>query len=293
MESETPPVESTRPPAARPVLAHPAVSAAPPPRTPPPASPLTLPLLTRRQAALDLMLIALVTLGIPMAQMLAGSLAFGDVLPSGDLLAFILRQKWLECGLILAIAAYLLKRHGLPPAAFGMRFNHPWREAGWSLAGLGAAYGALILSIIFVLPVILLSPESGEAAARDRLEFARQLPLDNVWLTMLLLVAVAIGEELLFRGLLVTYLRRVTGNWIAAIALSSVVFGALHVGQGYIAIPQAMLLGAALAIIFVLSRSLTAVIIAHFLFDLLQFQLMRLLTFAEPLLEQQAALGGT
>ena len=50
-----------------------------------------------------------------------------------------------------------------------------------------------------------------------------------VWLTMLLLVA-ALGEELVTRGYLLTVLRDAWG-WPAAVLVTSVVFGLLHLGN--------------------------------------------------------------
>jgi membrane protease YdiL (CAAX protease family) len=66
-------------------------------------------------------------------------------------------------------------------------------------------------------------------------------------------------------------------GWTGAILLSSALFASLHIAQGWLGIVQIFPVGLALAVFFVLTRSLTAVILAHFLFDLVQTQLARLL----------------
>ena len=73
------------------------------------------------------------------------------------------------------------------------------------------------------------------------------------------------------------------GSWSAAIVISSAIFAVLHFDQGWIGVIQIMGVGTVFAVFFVLSRSLSAVVIAHFTFNFLQFQMMRLI----PL--QQAA----
>jgi membrane protease YdiL (CAAX protease family) len=103
------------------------------------------------------------------------------------------------------------------------------------------------------------------------------LPVHSLGLTIALMVPVAVHEELIFRGLLLPYLRRIGWPWWLAIAASSGTFAVLHVAQGWLAIIQVFGISVVLATFFVLSRSLLSVIAAHFLFDVLQTQLARVL----------------
>ncbi len=73
----------------------------------------------------------------------------------------------------------------------------------------------------------------------------------------------AIGEELLFRGILQQLLHKVIRNIHAAIFITAFVFGAIH-GQFYGIIPR-MLLGAVFGYLFYWSKSLWVPILAHFL----------------------------
>ena len=83
----------------------------------------------------------------------------------------------------------------------------------------------------------------------------------------MVLVAVAIvpaiGEELLFRGLIQKYFRQIFGNPHAAIWVTAILFSAFHL-QFYGFLPR-MLLGAFFGYLFYFSRNLGYAIIAHFI----------------------------
>jgi len=72
----------------------------------------------------------------------------------------------------------------------------------------------------------------------------------------------ALGEEMIFRGLMVPIFRKWTGNVHVAVWLSAFLFSAMHF-QFYGFIPR-FLLGALLGYLFVWSKSIWAPIIAHF-----------------------------
>jgi membrane protease YdiL (CAAX protease family) len=98
-------------------------------------------------------------------------------------------------------------------------------------------------------------------------------------------------EELVFRGFLLTRLRRALGHWWAAILVSSALFASLHVStqQPITAVP---LLGVAVvwAVFTVRRRSLVPGIVAHALFDFIQFVG---LYYLQPFMEQQWPTGST
>ena len=77
-----------------------------------------------------------------------------------------------------------------------------------------------------------------------------------------------------------------TGHWWLAVLISSAIFGALHLPQGVLGALQIAGIGATLGLIFVWSRSLLAVTIAHFIFNFVQFQLIRILPHLQKILEQ-------
>lgn len=98
------------------------------------------------------------------------------------------------------------------------------------------------------------------------------LVMESPWelLFNLLVVAVApaIGEELLFRGVLQRQLERLSGIPHLAIWMTAVIFSAIHLQfEGFI--PR-MVLGAALGYLFYWTRNLWAPIVAHFVFNGMQ-----------------------
>lgn len=78
-----------------------------------------------------------------------------------------------------------------------------------------------------------------------------------------------LGEELAYRGFLVPALAAVFGSVLAAVLLSSIVFGILHAYQGWLGMVRTALLGIVLATSFILTGSLWPAIIAHAMLDVL------------------------
>lgn len=86
-------------------------------------------------------------------------------------------------------------------------------------------------------------------------------------------VALTVGvyEEVLFRGFLMTRLRRVTGSWAVAVILNTVLFTALHaVDQTAPALVAVTILSLSFSLVTVWRRSIIPAIVAHTVFDLIQ-----------------------
>ncbi len=84
-------------------------------------------------------------------------------------------------------------------------------------------------------------------------------------------LSAGICEEIVFRGFLINYLIAVlpASQWNAALAIgiSSLIFAVLHAYQGFWATVKITVLAILFGMIFVLTESLIAVIILHFLVD--------------------------
>jgi membrane protease YdiL (CAAX protease family) len=89
----------------------------------------------------------------------------------------------------------------------------------------------------------------------------------SLWITLSL--SAAIGEELSFRGFLLTRLTPVLGNYWAAALLSSVSFGIGHLYQGAVGVIFTGMYGFLFAILFYWRKSIYPCIVAHFLQDAL------------------------
>lgn len=272
---------SSEPVVARPVGAGP--PAAPPPAAPHPMELMAIP---RRSAALDLVLILSVTLLTPLvSQFTVNTLgADGSWNERPELRWSLVAHEWAFALTLLVLTLFLVQRCAIPAAAFGLQARDLGRQLLWSLAAFVGVYIVFVGLMLVVGLLTILVPGVDEDLSK-RLEFMELLPLDDWTAMLLLLVGVAIFEELLFRGLLIPYLRRVGCGWSGAVLISSAVFGALHIDQGVLGIMQILGVGLVLGVFFVVSRSLIAVMVAHFLFNFCQFQVMR---FMLPWLEQQA-----
>lgn len=188
--------------------------------------------------------------------------------------AAVVAGKWIELLLIAAFAAYFVLRNGLTTRNLGLHLDSPERQLGWAVLTLIGGYAYLIGSAVFFLAGLMLTG-SVESETKQRMEFMKQLPIDSMGHTVLLLIAVAFHEELLFRGLMLPLLKRATGHWWSAVLISSCIFGTLHFTQGVMAMAQITGLAVVLSLFFLWSRSLLAVSIAHFAFNFLQIQLMK------------------
>jgi membrane protease YdiL (CAAX protease family) len=262
---------------ARPVVAAPCAPS-------PPRSPLELASLSRSAAGRGLALILLILLVTLCVEVAAQVLFLRPGTESAPALwqTVIVADKCVSALLALAGAALCLRLFQLPPAAFGLRMERIGRQTAWGLATFCGVYAAFAFSMV-VVTVLVLAVPSLQEDLKARGEFLELLPINSVTGAVLLLIPVAIHEELLFRGLLIPFLRRVGCPWAVAVFLSATIFALLHIEQGWLALPQVFCIAAALGTFFVFSRSLIAVMVAHFLFDFAQLQLIR---FLWPWLEQ-------
>ena len=82
-------------------------------------------------------------------------------------------------------------------------------------------------------------------------------------------VTAGVCEEVIFRGFLIAYLMAALGApfWVAGL-LSSVIFGFAHAYQGPAGIPRTAAVGGMLAILYGLTGSLWAPIVAHAVIDI-------------------------
>ncbi len=103
--------------------------------------------------------------------------------------------------------------------------------------------------------------------ARILRELLPRSPSDRRLFAALSLVA-GTGEELAYRGFLITALATLPGGAWVAVGTSSASFGLLHAYQGWLGIVRTGLLGALFGAAFVLTRDLWAIMIAHAGIDL-------------------------
>jgi|GEM_PF-1658127 len=140
--------------------------------------------------------------------------------------------------------------------------------------GLGIAATLVIYAVIFagVLLIMVFAPALAEQLQKNPENLRRMIPRMHPLEFFAVATLVAFYEELIFRGFLMTRLRRWCGSWTLAVVISSVLFTALHMLEQE---PASMIFVGVLALILsvvtIWRRSLVPAIIAHLLFDFSQF----------------------
>ena len=171
--------------------------------------------------------------------------------------------------LVIAGVGLAVRREGL--RSLGVRAaRRPWRLAGLMLA---FALGWSLLHLALLEPV--LRHLTGEA--QDTSDFTELQ--GNVAMLALLLVLgwtlAAIGEEVAYRGFLLTRITEVLGGGRSAVLLgvllSSALFGLAHTEQGLVGVVLATVDGAAYAALRLRFGTLWAPVLAHGFIDTLGF----------------------
>jgi CAAX protease family protein len=85
------------------------------------------------------------------------------------------------------------------------------------------------------------------------------------------LFMVGVCEELVFRGFLHTFICRYTKNSYAIVGISSVAFGLIHWSLGLDAVIVSAIIGAVFMIVYLKTRSLLAIVSAHFAINFIDF----------------------
>lgn len=148
-----------------------------------------------------------------------------------------------------------------------LKYGVAWRELGlvWPAGlrpfGVAIFYWALALVAIGIWVVFIQVTGADDFLFPDTAGDALELTGGSIALAILLVgIWGPIGEELFFRGFLLTGLRNRFGVK-TAVVVSSVLFGLVHVAPG--AIVPTFFLGLAFALIYVRTRSLVPAIFAH------------------------------
>ena len=168
------------------------------------------------------------------------------------------------------------------PAWFMAQYmsRKPFAYLGYNMYFSGRQYLLTVLVMLAALPVVgamgdlnKMIPLSGELAERFR-EMERQYndqvkvladirtPVDYVVSLLLMALAPAIFEEMLFRGGMQQLLFRGTKRMWVAILLTSIVFSAIHLS--FFGFLPRLLLGVVLGLLFHWSGSLWLPILGHF-----------------------------
>jgi membrane protease YdiL (CAAX protease family) len=177
--------------------------------------------------------------------------------------AAVLADLFLPTLVLLALAGLSLGVRRQGPRSLGLtRPASVGRLVGWAFAA-SAVWTALTL--LLVMPVL----EHATGEEQDVSQFER-LEGDLGLLLVLLALSwtlAAVGEELAYRGFLLTRLRELlpagVGGTVAAVAASSFVFGLAHTEQGVVGVGLATVDGAFYALLRLRFGTVWAGVLAH------------------------------
>lgn len=230
--------------------------------------PLLLGPISQRDALLDLLMIAgffalvqlLIVVGVTVD---APSLNIADVPAVLNVAAIF----W-SAGLICFFSAALVRFRGQPLAAIGLSLQAWPRMVP---AGLGSFF--VLLGCMIFGNLLLPIPESATPGEENAERIMQMLPqrLSPLWIVVFSLT-IGFYEELLFRGLLMPRLRRLTHSWVAAVVISTAVFMLMHAPmQTSVAVVYIGGLSLLLSLLTIGFGSILPAVILHAAWDMFQF----------------------
>lgn len=158
------------------------------------------------------------------------------------------------------------------------------------VATIIAVPAALIASMTTNLLYIAASGADAREFMDQRIEFFDMIPVIPSWGVILFSLFVGLHEEALFRGFLLSRLRAICGSTVAAVILTSILFGLPHIYQGTSGVFQTAAVGLVLAIITAYTRTLWPAILAHALFNTIG---LTLIPWLMRVLEETGMVGAT
>ena len=205
---------------------------------------------------------------------LVGELVLGAPISPEDADALQIRQAMLFPAISLralaaiVIIALLARRRGQTAQSVGLSWSGLPLHIAIGLGALVVAYGLIAVTMQLLWFLWPDMPNEMVENARRIMELVPKLGLlEFIPLTAI----IGVYEELVFRGFLMTRLRRATGGWTVAVMVSTAVFTALHAfDQTRAALVVVAILSLVFSLVTIWRRSIVPAIVAHTLFDLSQ-----------------------
>jgi membrane protease YdiL (CAAX protease family) len=162
---------------------------------------------------------------------------------------------------LVSLIFYFLWRNGEPIRHLGWTSKKIWKDIG---IGIGLFipfyFGTSLLekglqSIGFSAPA---TPLPSYLTAED---------IPQILLAFLLVLVVAVAEEIIFRGYLILRFKTLSKSTVAAVVLAAFIFSLGHGYEGSAGVITVGVIGALLGIIYLWRRSLVPTLVMHFLLD--------------------------
>ena len=165
----------------------------------------------------------------------------------------------------VGLVAAIVKGRGQSAASLGLVRGRLLVDIPLGLAATGAAFAAFFLALV----VIWLCWPAGFAQMQDNQEaITEMLPPVHPAVLCGMQLLVGFYEELVFRGFLLTRLRRALGSWWTAVLISSLLFAVPHMlEQEPVAAIPLFGVGLAFALFTIGRKSVVPAMIGHALFN--------------------------
>ena len=228
--------------------------------------------LSRRRAGLEILAVVLA---------IAGGLLFTAVGLGllGNLLGREVTAGWINviatgggalCGVLTVIA--LVRLGGRPLASIGLRTDRAGREAALGLGLMIATFGVILMGGIVA---VLLKPELMDHPSQAQEALRQNLPDINFPGMVVLMIAVALWEEIIFRGFLLTRLQAVFRRWWLSLLVGTALFASGHIYQGPVAVAVIGGVGLVLGGLFIWRKSLVGPLVFHVVFNVINLSLLK------------------
>jgi len=205
------------------------------------------------------------------------------LLPSMVVSHFAVNQPGL--GFVVAAVGTILHNVGFVCliAYFAWKNNERWERFGWTgrNASRELAVGVWLFVLMFLAASFVeraLSYLGFSLPERSLPAFLTPRSSGARVLAFLLVVVVAISEEVIFRGYLPLRLGGVAKSRLCAVLLSTVIFASGHGYEGVSGVIGVFLIGLVLAAVYAWRKSLVAPMVMHFLQDFMGIFVLPLLS---------------
>ncbi|MEE9553495.1 MAG: type II CAAX endopeptidase family protein [candidate division Zixibacteria bacterium] len=211
---------------------------------------------------IQLIFLLIVLLGYPALSIVMGTIGENDPAEITSKVAQVYLPTLFIQMILLVSLWYVLYRSRTRFSEIGFaREAINWSNVGSAIIFFIGAWGLMVLIKSSII-------RSGYIPETD---FLRLMPATAIegGLWALLSAGAAFSEELIFRGFVITRLKRITGKfWIGAV-LGSLAFSMGHLYQGMAGVLLTFIYGMLFAGLFAARRSVFPCVVAHFLQDII------------------------
>jgi membrane protease YdiL (CAAX protease family) len=193
----------------------------------------------------------------------------------GTIFSFFVAPLWMHQGFTATSIASIIRQASLVTLIwyFLHQNGESLRRLGWSFrlwplrVVIGVVTLPLALNVVFFASRSFiqmgLSSLKGPVPEGLGVRSLSQIPL-----ALVLITVIAVGEETVFRGYLILRLKEVTGSLPVAVFLSTLLFALAHNHLGTAGMGVVAIMGLIFAGLYLLTGSLLAPIVLHFLYDI-------------------------